>query len=81
MVNSVVILATVWTCIEFIKSYGLLAYPWISLANTQIDYLYLIQISEYVGIYGITFWIILINGLIYLCINMNQLDHIHYTLV
>ena len=68
MINSVVILAIVWTCIEFIKSYGLLAFPWISLANTQIDYLYLIQISEYVGIYGITFWIILINGLIFLFI-------------
>ena len=68
LVNSIIILAIVWTCIEFIKSYGLLAFPWISIANTQIDYLYLIQISEYVGIYGITFWIILINGLIYLCI-------------
>ena len=63
---SIIIFAIIWTCIEFIKSYGLLAFPWISISNTQIDYFYLIQISEYVGIYGVTFWLVLINGLLYL---------------
>ena len=58
---SIVILAIVWTCIEFIKSYGILAFPWISIANTQTDYFYLIQIAEYTGIYGVTFWVVLVN--------------------
>ena len=37
---SIFLLAIVWTSIEFIKSYGLLAFPWVSIANTQIDYFY-----------------------------------------
>ena len=65
---SIVILAIVWTCIEFIKSYGILAFPWISIANTQTDYFYLIQIAEYTGIYGVTFWVVLVNGLFFLMI-------------
>lgn len=58
-----------WTCIEFIKSYGLLAFPWISIANSQSNYFYLIQIVEYVGIYGVTFWVLSINGCIYYFLN------------
>ena len=68
---SILLLALVWTCIEFIKSYGILPFPWVSIANTQIDYFYLIQIAEYAGIYGITFWVVLINGLLYLAIKNN----------
>ena len=37
---SILLFAAIWTCIEFIKSYGLLAFPWISISNTQIDYFY-----------------------------------------
>ena len=68
---SILLLALVWPSIEFIKSYGILPFPWVSIANTQIDYFYLIQIAEYTGIYGITFWIVLINGLLYLTIKNN----------
>ena len=50
-----------WVVVEFIRSYGLLGFPWVSLANSQTKYLYLIQNVEYVGIYGISFWIILLN--------------------
>ena len=58
-------LAVFWVVIEFLRSYGLLGFPWISLANTQTNYLYLIQNVEYVGIYGITFWILFFNIFIF----------------
>tara|TARA_B100000941_G_scaffold290915_1_gene275933 strand:- start:681 stop:2177 length:1497 start_codon:yes stop_codon:yes gene_type:complete len=51
----------IWVTVEFIRSYGLLGFPWVSLANSQTEYLYLIQNAEYVGIYGISFWIISLN--------------------
>ena len=53
--------AFTWCCIEYVRSFGLLGFPWISIANTQTDYLTIIQNAELVGIYGITFWIILVN--------------------
>jgi len=62
---SYLLLPFIWVSIEFIRSFGALANPWISLANTQIDFLTLIQNVEYTGIYGITFWIVLLNLLGY----------------
>ena len=58
---SMFIFAIIWVTVEYIRSYGLLGFPWVSLANSQTNYLYLIQNVEYTGIYGITFWILLVN--------------------
>lgn len=69
---NLLLIPIIWVSIEYIKSYGLLAFPWISLANTQLDYLYPIQIAEFTGIYGVSFWIISLNTIIYsLLINIS----------
>ena len=76
---SIILLVLSWTCIEFIKSYGLLAFPWISISNTQTAYYYLIQIVEYTGIYGITFWLLSVNGYLYfLLINKKSYKNLLY---
>ena len=54
-----------WVTMEYFQSFGLLAFPWISLATTQADYLAPIQLVEFTGIYGMTFWIILLNTQLY----------------
>ncbi|NOZ07862.1 MAG: apolipoprotein N-acyltransferase [FCB group bacterium] len=51
----------VWVSVEYIRTFGTLGFPWISLANTQIPYLILIQNAEITGIYGISFWLVLLN--------------------
>ncbi len=51
----------IWTIVEYWRSFGTLGFPWVSLANSQTEYLTLIQNAEYTGIYGISFWIVLIN--------------------
>ena len=58
---NLIVFAVIWVSIEYLRSFGLLGFPWISLANSQTDYLYLIQNSEFTGIYGVTFWILLTN--------------------
>ncbi len=50
-----------WVVIEYIRTFGTLGFPWISLANSQIPYLTLIQNAEITGIYGISFWLVLVN--------------------
>ena len=47
--------------IEYLRSFGLYGFTWNSLSYTQTDYLTLSQNIEYTGIYGISFWIVLIN--------------------
>ena len=58
-------LPTIWVSIEYLKTFSVLGFPWVSLANSQTDYIFLAQNVEFTGIYGISFWIVLINILIY----------------
>lgn len=51
----------IWVAIEYVKSLGLLGFPWIVLGNSQVDYLYPIQIAEFTAVYGVSFWVMLIN--------------------
>ncbi len=55
----------IWVSIEYVRSYGLLGFPWVSLANSQTEYIYLIQNAQFTGIYGVTFWIVLLNTFLF----------------
>ena len=59
------ILSFIWSAIELIRSYGTLGFPWISLSNSLVEYNNVIQNIEYIGMYGLTSWIVLINISIY----------------
>jgi apolipoprotein N-acyltransferase len=53
-----------WLLIDFIKSIGLLAFPWNYLGYTQYPLTSMIQISSYTGVFGVTFLIVTANYLI-----------------
>ncbi|MEA1986263.1 MAG: apolipoprotein N-acyltransferase, partial [Candidatus Marinimicrobia bacterium] len=54
-----------WTSVEFIRSFGVFAFPWNSLGNSQISNLPFLQIADIGGIYLITFIIFFVNILLY----------------
>ena len=54
-----------WITVEYLRSSGAVGFPWISLANTQTEYLLPIQNAELTGIFGISFWIVLVNVMLY----------------
>ena len=57
----------VWTAVEYIRNMDILTGgPWTALANTQLDFLTLVQNTEITGIYGITFWIVMVLSLIHI---------------
>ncbi|MFB0517336.1 MAG: apolipoprotein N-acyltransferase [Candidatus Neomarinimicrobiota bacterium] len=55
------LLPLLWVSVEFLRSFGTLGFPWVALANAQTDFLLPIQNAEIVGIWGLSFWVILIN--------------------
>ena len=75
------LLPFVWTSVEYIRNMDVLTGgPWTALANTQLDFLTLVQNAELSGIYGITFWLILLNVCIYNWIDRPYTKHL-FTLI
>ncbi|HID96187.1 MAG TPA: apolipoprotein N-acyltransferase [Candidatus Latescibacteria bacterium] len=54
-----------WTTIEYLRSFGELAFPWTLLGNTQAGYTRVIQIASITGVYGVSFWVAAINLLVF----------------
>ncbi len=56
-----------WVSIEYLYSYHAfsLAFPWLSLAMTQNFALPVQQLAEYGGIYAVSFWVMIINTLLF----------------
>jgi apolipoprotein N-acyltransferase len=56
-----------WVSIEYLYSYHAytLAFPWLSLAMTQNFALPLQQFAEYGGIYAVSFWVVLLNTILF----------------
>ena len=59
------ILPLIVVSVEFLRSFGLYGFTWNSFSYSQSDYLIISQNIEYTGIYGLSFWIVLINVSIY----------------
>lgn len=58
-----------WILNEYLRYFGQLRFPWLTLAHTQTYYLSLIQYCSYTGVYAVSFWICLLNVIIYLFIH------------
>ncbi len=54
-----------WTTLEYARTYILTGFPWSLLGYSQYSFLPLIQISDITGVYGISFLVTAVNGLIF----------------
>lgn len=57
----------VWVSIEYLRSFMLSGFPWEFLGNSQFNRLHIIQISDILGVYGVSALIALANTTIGLC--------------
>lgn len=57
--------APLWTGVEFLRSFGILVFPWGNLSLTQAHYLPIIQMASITGMYGVSFWILLVNTAVF----------------
>jgi len=61
----IVSLPFVWVAMEFLRTMTQFAFPWVNIGYTQSYYLPLIQSCDIWGDIGLSFWIVLINLLLY----------------
>lgn len=65
-----------WTAIEYLRTLSVFGFPWQSIAHTQTYFPSLIQYADITGVYGVTFWICLINVLVFMLIEwVRELYH------
>ena len=55
-----------WVTFEWLYALGEFAFPWLTLGNTQTYNLSKIQFAEITGVYGISFWLLVLNVLVFL---------------
>jgi len=53
-----------WTSLEYTRSRLLTGFPWFLLGHSQYAYLPLMQMADLTGVYGITFVIVILNGVV-----------------
>jgi apolipoprotein N-acyltransferase len=54
-----------WVSLEFLRTHALTGFPWSVLGYTQYSFLTLIQIADITGIYGISFLVVAVNGMLF----------------
>ncbi|RLF58958.1 MAG: apolipoprotein N-acyltransferase [Thermoplasmata archaeon] len=57
--------AGLWVALEYLRAHFLSGFPWCLLGYTQYSHLQVIQIADIAGVYGISFLIVLSNGLVF----------------
>jgi len=62
--------------LEYIRGIGELGFPWLSFGYTQARYPLFIQQAAIYGVYGISFWLVLLNVAIYHAFRKRKLKNI-----
>jgi len=65
VIPRIFILAASWVALEFVRGHLFTGFGWVMLGHTQYKNLWLIQIADMTGVYGVSFLVILVNLLIF----------------
>jgi len=57
-----------WVAQEYALSLGELAFPWLLLGHAQAGQTDFVQFAAWTGVYGVSLWVVLVNMLLFLCI-------------
>ena len=59
------VISSAWVVLEFIRAHLFTGFGWVMLGHTQYKNIWLIQIADHTGVYGVSFLVILVNLLIF----------------
>ncbi|PYX85815.1 MAG: apolipoprotein N-acyltransferase [Acidobacteria bacterium] len=54
-----------WVACERLRGYGDLAFPWTTLGSALTRFPFLIQFADVVGVFGVSFWLVSLNVLLF----------------
>jgi len=57
--------AGLWVSLEYARAHILSGFPWCLLGYSQYTHLHIIQVADMAGVYGVSFLIVLSNGILY----------------
>lgn len=66
-IGSLLSVPLAWVSIEYLRYFLLSGFPWEFIGHSQFNRLHIIQISDILGVYGVSFLIALSNVAIFLC--------------
>jgi len=55
------LLPALWVALEYTRAHFLTGFGWVCLGHTQYQNLWLIQIADIVGVYGLSFLVVMVN--------------------
>ena len=65
LIPRIFVLSSVWVALEFIRAHLFSGFGWVMLGHSQYKNLWLIQIADKTGVYGVSFLVILVNLLVF----------------
>jgi len=65
VIPRIFVLASAWVALEFTRDHLFSGFGWVMLGHSQYKNLWLIQIADTTGVYGISFLVVLVNLLIF----------------
>ena len=65
-------LGAFWVSMEYARAHLITGFPWCLLGYSQYEHLAVIQIANLFGVYGVSFLIVLLNGLIFQSLFRNK---------
>ncbi|MBI5476299.1 MAG: apolipoprotein N-acyltransferase [Ignavibacteriales bacterium] len=66
--SAIILFPFLWIAFEYLHAVGELSFPWLTLGNTQTYDIRAIQFVSFTGVWGVSFWILIINLLIFILI-------------
>jgi len=66
--RALIMIPVVWVSVEYLRSFIFTGFPWEFIGHSQYSTLQIIQISDILGVYGISYLIVFVNTVIFFLI-------------
>jgi apolipoprotein N-acyltransferase len=70
-----------WVLLEYIRTYFLTGFPWAIIGYSQCEFIEIIQVAEFTGVYGVSFLIVFCNICFYFWLEGKNKRYLYTSLI